>query len=293
MLDVDLPSSVGEVSNILTNGGVIQNKGLEFTVSSVNIEKALTWSSDFNISLNRNKVVNLVYTPTTYYGPIYSNNTSVSLFTEGKPVGLFYGYVADGVDPDTGDIIYRDINNNGYWDPGDRKVIGNPNPDFTFGFTNTLTYKRFDLSIFFQGSYGNDIFNSTRIDLEGMFDSKNQSTAVLNRWTPENRNTNIPRAIGGGNVYNVQNSTRFVEDGSYIRLKAITLRYNVNAERLEKIGVRNLSVYATGQNLLTFTKYSGFDPEVNAFGNSPVALGVDYGTYPQAITVTFGVNVEF
>ena len=293
ILDVDLPESVGEVSNILTNGGIIENKGLEFTISSVNIDKALIWSSDFNISFNRNQVVDLTYTPTSYYGPIYSNNTSVSLFTEDKPIGLFYGYVADGVDPATGDMIYRDINKNGYYDPGDRKVIGNPNPDFTFGFTNTLSYKRFDLNVFFQGSYGNDIFNSTRIDLEGMFDSKNQSVEVLNRWTPDNQNTNIPRAIGGGNVYNVQNSTRFVEDGSYLRLKAITLSYNVNPEKLKKLGVQKLSIYSTGQNLLTLTKYNGFDPEVNAFGNSPLALGVDYGTYPQAITVTFGMNVEF
>lgn len=293
ILEVDLPSSVGDVSNILTNGGEIENKGLEFTVSTVNFEREFTWNTDFNISFNRNKVVNLVYTPITYYGPIYSNNTNVSIFTEGQPVGMFYGYVADGVDPDTGDMIYRDLNKNGYWDPGDRTFIGNPNPKFTFGITNTLAYKRFELNIFFQGSYGNDIFNSTRIDLEGMFDSKNQSTVVLNRWTPENRNTNIPRAIGGGDVYNVQNSTRFVEDGSYVRLKALTLRYNVNPDHLSKFGIKNLGVYVTGQNLLTFTKYKGFDPEVNAFGNSPVALGVDYGTYPQAITMTMGLNVQF
>lgn len=293
ILDVDLPESVGEVSNILTNGGVLENKGLEFTVSSVNIERALTWNTNFNISFNRNKVVDLTYTPKSFYGPIYSNNTNVSLFTIGEPIGMFYGYVANGVDPETGDMIYKDLNKNGYYDPGDRTIIGNPNPDFTFGFTNTLSYKRFDLNIFFQGSYGNDIFNSTRIDLEGMFDSKNQSSSVLNRWTPSNTNTNMPRAIGGGNVYNVQNSTRFVEDGSYIRLKAITLAYNFNPDRLKKMGIKNLSVYTTGQNLLTFTNYSGFDPEVNAFGNSPLALGVDYGTYPQALTLTFGLNVGF
>ncbi len=293
ILDVALTAAVGDVQFFTTNAGQMENRGLEFTVSSVNVDKALTWNTDFNISFNRNKIAELYYIKNVQYGSIYSNNTNVSLFKESKPLGVFYGYVADGVNPDTGDMNYRDLNDNGYYDPGDRTVIGNPNPDFIFGITNTLSYKRFELSVFFQGSYGNDIFNSTRIDLEGMFDSKNQSTEVLKRWTPENRDTDIPRAVGGGNVYNVQNSTRFIEDGSYVRLKAFTLKYNVNPESLEKLGIRNLSVYATGQNLLTFTKYSGFDPEVNAFGNSPVELGIDYGTYPQAITVTFGVNVEF
>ena len=135
--------------------------------------------------------------------------------------------------------------------------------------------------------------HATRIDLEGMFDSKNQSTAVLDRWTPTNRITDIPRAIGGGNINNVRNSTRFVEDGSYLRLKSLTLAYNINPKSLERMKIQKLSLYVTGQNLLTFTKYSGFDPEVNAFGRSATELGIDYGTYPQSRTITFGVNVEF
>ncbi|MCB0505779.1 MAG: TonB-dependent receptor [Cyclobacteriaceae bacterium] len=292
ILDVDLPDAVGDVSNILTNGGSIENRGMEFSISSVNIDKEFKWNTNFNISFNRNKVLDLVYTPISYYGSIYSNNTEVSLFKAGEPLGLFYGYIADGVDPATGDMIYRDLNDNGEYDAGDRTVIGDPNPKFIGGITNTLTYKNWNLNIFFQGSYGNDIFNATRIDLEGMFDSKNQSVAVLNRWTPENTITDIPAATKG-EVYNVQNSTRFVEDGSYLRLKAVTLTYNVNLDLLKKVGIKKLSIYSTGENLLTFTKYSGFDPEVNAFGNSPLELGIDYGTYPQAVTVIFGVNVEF
>ncbi|HQW02611.1 MAG TPA: SusC/RagA family TonB-linked outer membrane protein, partial [Saprospiraceae bacterium] len=197
------------------------------------------------------------------------------------------------VDEETGDLIYKDYNENGMFDPGDRTIIGDGNPDFTYGFTNTLSWKNFDLNIFFQGSQGNDIFNATRIDLEGMFDSKNQSTAVLDRWTPTNRITDIPRAIGGGNINNVRNSTRFVEDGSYLRLKSLTLAYNINPKSLERMKIQKLSLYVTGQNLLTFTKYSGFDPEVNAFGRSATELGIDYGTYPQSRTITFGVNVEF
>ncbi len=152
---------------------------------------------------------------------------------------------------------------------------------------------KFDFSSFCRGSQGNDIFNATRIDLEGMFDSKNQSVDVLRRWTPDNRNTDVPRAIGGGNVKNVLNSTRFVEDGSYLRLKSITLAYNLARKTLDRMKLQKLQLYVTGQNLLTLTDYSGFDPEVNAFGRSATEIGIDYGTYPQSRTVTVGVNAEF
>ncbi|MCC7503792.1 MAG: hypothetical protein IT259_00770, partial [Saprospiraceae bacterium] len=170
---------------------------------------------------------------------------------------------------------------------------GDAQPDFVFGLTNSFSWRRFDFNFFFQGSVGNDIYNATRIDLEGMFDSKNQSVDVLRRWTPNNRYTDIPRAVGGGNTDNVRNSTRFVEDGSYLRLKAVTLSYNFNTARMSRLGISRLSVYTTGQNLVTLTKYSGFDPEVNAYGLSATELGIDYGTYPQARTLTVGMNVEF
>ena len=290
LLDVQLGSGAGDITNIQTNAGSLENKGVELNISSINVDKELRWNTDFNISFNRNEVTGLKFTDVYYYGPIYSNNQDVAIVRKGLPLGTFFGYVSEGVDPATGDMTFKDLNGNGILDPDDRQVIGDAQPDFTFGFTNSLSYKRFDLNVFFQGGVGNDVYNATRVDLEGMFDSKNQSTAVLNRWTPENPNTDIPRA---GNINNVRNSTRFVEDGSYIRLKAITLAYNVNPEFLNKFGVNKLSVYTTGQNLLTFTNYSGFDPEVNAFGRSSTELGVDYGTYPQAKTVTFGINLEF
>ncbi len=290
ILNVQLPSSL-DINTIQTNAGTVENKGLEFGLSTVNTEgSALSWTTDLNISFNRNEVLDLQYTDVYFFGPVYSNNQDVAILRKGLPLGVFYGYVSDGVDPETGDLIFRDVNKNGIWDTGDRTVIGDANPDFTYGITNNLAWKGFDLSIFLQGSQGNDIYNATRIDLEGMFDSKNQSTKVLDRWTPENRDTDIPRAR---NLYNINNSSRFVEDGSYIRLKAITLSYNVNPKSLGRLNVQKMSVYVTGQNLLTFTKYSGFDPEVNAFGRSAVEQGIDYGTYPQARTLTAGVNVEF
>lgn len=292
LLNVQLSNSL-PITTIQTNAGKIENKGIEFNLSTVNLVKTLKWSTDFNISFNKNEVTDLQYTDVYYFGRVYSNNQDVAIVKEGLPLGSFFGYVSEGVDPETGDLKYKDVNANGIFDPGDRTVIGDAQPAFTFGFTNSFSWKRFDLNLFFQGSYGNDIYNATRIDLEGMFDSKNQSVAVLRRWTPDNRNTDIPRAVGGGNVDNVRNSTRFVEDGSYVRLKAVTLTYNINPARLKRLGIEKLSVYSTGQNLLTFTNYSGFDPEVNAFGRSATELGIDYGTYPQARTLTFGLNVEF
>lgn len=292
LLNVQLSNSL-PITTIQTNAGKIENKGLDFQLSTVNTVNALKWNTDFNISFNRNKVIDLQYTDVYYFGRIYSNNQDVAIVREGLPLGSFFGYISEGVDPETGDLKYKDVNENGIFDPGDRTIIGNAQPKFTFGLTNTFNWKRFDLNLFFQGSYGNDVYNATRIDLEGMFDSKNQSTAVLRRWTPENRNTDIPRAVGGGNIDNVRNSTRFIEDGSYIRLKSVTLTYSFSETILKRLGVQKLSVYATGQNLLTFTNYSGFDPEVNAFGRSATELGIDYGTYPQARTLTAGVHVEF
>lgn len=272
LLNVQLGSGAGEITFIQTNAGSMENKGIELNVSSINSDQEFRWTTDLNISFNRNEVTGLNFTPVFYFGNVYSNNQDVAILRKGLPLGSFFGYVSEGVDPATGDLTFKDLNNNDILDPDDRQVIGNAQPDFTFGFTNALSYKRFDLNIFFQGSVGNDVYNATRVDLEGMFDHKNQSTAVLNRWTPDNQNTDIPKA---GNINNVRNSTRFVEDGSYLRLKAITLAYNFNPEFLNKFGVNNLSIYTTAQNLLTFTDYSGFDPEVNAFGRSATELGVD------------------
>jgi len=289
LLNVQLPSTL-PITTIQTNAGDIENKGIEFDLGAVVLDKEIKWHTDFNISFNHNEVTALEYTPVYYFGRIYSNNSDVTIVKPGLPLGSFFGYISEGVDPATGDLIYSDVDGNGIVNSSDRTVIGDAQPDFTFGFSNSLSYKRFDLNIFFQGSYGNDIYNATRIDLEGMFDSKNQSTAVLNRWTEPGQVTDIPRV---GNMDNVKNSSRFVEDGSYIRLKALTLAYNLIKASDKYKAIKNLSVFFTGQNLLTFTNYSGFDPEVNAFGNSATELGIDYGTYPQARTFIVGLNVEF
>ena len=289
LLNVKLPSTL-PITTIQTNAGTIQNKGIEFNINTVNLDKKFRWETSYNMSFNRNKVVSLKYTPVYYFGPIYSNNQDVSIVRAGLPLGSFFGYISEGVDPKTGNIIYKDVNGNGIFDTGDRTVIGNAQPKYIFGITNTFKYQRFDLNIFFQGSYGNDIYNATRIDLEGMFDSKNQSLTVLRRWTPTNTITDIPKA---GNMDNVRNSSRFVEDGSYVRLKSVTLSYKIIEKSQKLKAIKALSVYVTCENLLTFTKYTGFDPEVNAFGSSAAELGIDYGTYPQSKTYIIGLNVEF
>lgn len=289
LLNVRLSSSL-PITTIMTNAGATKNKGVEFNINTVNIDKKWRWTTDFNMSFNRNEVTDLEYTKVYYFGRIYSNNQDVSILRVGLPLGSFFGYVADGVDPETGNMKYKDLNNNGIFDTGDRTVIGNPQPDFVFGMTNTFNYRKWDLNFFIQGSYGNDIYNATRIDLEGMFDSKNQSTAVLDRWQQPGDITDIPKA---GNINNVRNSTRFVEDGSYVRLKSITLSYKILDKTSKVKFIKDLSVYVTGRNLITLTNYSGFDPEVNAFGSSAIEQGIDYGTYPQSRSIVLGLNVEF
>lgn len=287
ILNVVLPSTF-LINRVQTNAGEIENKGIEFNIGSINYDSEFKWTTDFNMAFNKNRVLSLQYTKVYYFGWVYSNNQNVSIVRKDEALGSFFGYISDGVDPETGNLIYRDVNNNGYFDTGDRTIIGVGQPDFTFGLTNNFEYKGFTLNIFLQGSYGNEIYNATRIDLEGMFDSKNQSTEVLRRWTPNNTNTDIPRAEKGGD-YNVYNSSRFIEDGSYLRLKSATLSYNIVKDWKS---IKLITLYVTGQNLLTFTKYSGFDPEVNAYGNSSAEIGIDYGTYPQSRSIIVGLNLN-
>lgn len=146
-MNVQLSNSL-PISTIQTNAGVIENKGLEFALGTINTTGDFKWTTDFNISFNKNKVLQLDYTEVYYFGRIYNNNQDVSIVRAGLPLGVFYGYVSEGVDEETGDLNYKDVNENGMFDPGDRTIIGDGNPDFTYGFTNTLSWKNFDLNIF-------------------------------------------------------------------------------------------------------------------------------------------------
>lgn len=290
LLTVSLPDNVNLPGGITRNDGEMVNKGMELTVSSQNFQGEFQWNTDFNISFNRNKLTKLGLNKIYYYAEMYETRENAVILKEGLPLGTFFGYISEGVDPETGNIVYADLNENGTIDPNDRTTIGCAQPDFIYGMTNTFSYAGFSLSVFLQGSQGNDIFNASRIDTEGMFDFRNQSKRVLDRWKRPGMITDIPRV---GNIENSHNSTRFVEDGSYLRLKTVTLSYDFDKKWLKKLHLSKLQAYVTGQNLLTLTKYSGYDPEVNAYGSDAVAQGVDYGTYPQSKAVIFGLNVEF
>lgn len=290
LLTVTLPDNVNLPGGITRNDGEMLNKGVEFTINSKNLTGEFKWNTDFNISFNHNEVTKLGLNKVYYYADMYTTGESAIILKEGLPLGSFFGYKSNGVNIDTGDIDYEDISKNGTIGPEDRTVIGCAQPKFIYGFTNEFSWKGLNLSIFFQGSHGNQIFNASRIDTESMIDFKNQSTAVLRRWMRPGMRTDIPRS---GNVDNIHNSSRFVEDGSYLRLKNLTLSYTLPRSITEFAGIQKAQVYVTGQNLLTFTKYTGYDPEVNAYGTSAVALGVDYGTYPQSKTCIVGINITF
>lgn len=289
LMYVSLPSGAAAVNNIVRNEGEMINKGFEMTIGSKNIDGQITWNTDFNISFNRNKLVNLelkkIYTAATTSDVIHE---AVVRNEPGRPLGGFYGYISDGVDPETGELMYRDLNQDGKILPSDRTYIGDPNPDFVFGLTNSFSYKNFNLSVFLQGSYGNDIFNASRIETEGMYDGKNQSTRVLDRWRIPGQITDVPKAN-----FDIKNSSYFVEDGSYLRVKNIFLSYNIKAEVLNRLGIGKLQPYISANNLLTWTNYTGMDPEVNQWGNSGAVQGIDWGTYPQSRSFVVGINVEF
>jgi TonB-linked SusC/RagA family outer membrane protein len=300
LVAVQPPPSSGFPSQTY-NVGAIENKGIEVSVNAQAINtSAFRWNINGNISFNRNKVTSLgEFTQSIPYGGVYERGNAIRV-QPGKPLGAFYGYVSEGVDPQTGMIKYADLDKSGGLSDSDRTYIGYAQPDFIYGLTNTIGYKNFELNIFFQGIQGNDIFNASRIETEGMYDSKNQNAKVLNRWKTPGQITDIPRATGGSagvpgfpNDYNTYVSSRFIEDGSYLRLKAVTLSYKLGNDWLQKIGFSRLNLYVTAQNLFTITNYSGFDPEVSQNSPNGPGMGIDYGTYPQARSFIFGVSADF
>lgn len=289
ILETTLPEHVGGLS-LTRNEGEMLNKGMEFYVQGRIFTGKFKWDSDFNLSLNRNKVTKLGLMKSLPFAQTYDTDEPAIMLKEGWALGTFYGYEAEGISKMTGDVIYKDQDSDGEITSNDRVIIGSAQPKFTYGFTNSFSYAGFGLSIFFQGSYGNDIFNATRIETEGMLDFRNQSKEVLRRWKREGWETDVPRP---GNAENIHNSSRFVEDGSYLRLKNVTLSYSFTGNWMKKVRISRLQPYITAQNLLTFTKYSGYDPEVSAHGTSSTTMGVDFGTYPQNKTFIFGLNIEF
>ncbi len=300
LYEVPLPQYSG-YSSSLRNIGSVENNGFELGISSVNIDsRDFKWTTDFNISTNKNEVVSLPggeLISSRRPGHLIGDDTHI--LTEGAPAGSFYGYIYDGVDSE-GAPVYRDIAGrnddnelvmepDGVVDSDDRTIIGNPHPDFTFGLNNSLMYKNFDLNLFIQGVVGNDMMNFTRMELEWVNGKGNQMASVLDRWTPTNTDTDIPKASGS---YSSISSTRWIEDGTYYRLKNVSLGYNIPNSAIERIGVEKLRVYVSGQNLLTITDYTGYNPDVS-YRDSNTSLGLDYGSYPNTRSYTLGVNIIF
>ena len=311
-----LPQTLGYLNDkILANLGQINNRGFEITLNTRNITNTnFSWTTDFNLSTNKNKVVKLVKDIDLFdnAAPSYMSGTisNTSILRVGEEVGLFWGYEYKGVYQGgalptgtltlpggvAGDPLFADTDGNTKLEAADKTIIGNPNADYTFGITNNFSYKNFDLNIFFQGSQGGDIFNMTNVQLFNG-DSNTTQDFFNSAWTPTNTDTNTPRV---GNNSNREISSRFVEDGSYIRLKNIAIGYNFPSKVIESLGVENLRLTVSAQNLLTFTKYSGLDPEVNYFGRSGdnsrsanTVQGFDFGNYPTVRSVNISLNLKF
>ncbi|MEO6637030.1 MAG: TonB-dependent receptor [Ginsengibacter sp.] len=311
LLSTPIPTTSGFSSTVL-NIGNIANKGFDFDIRSVNTEGQFRWNTSLNISVNKNTITNL------------NTETDIlllggSLLRKGQPIGTFYGYQFDGIfqsdqeaasspvlvgqapgssNPASiakaGDRKYRDINGDGKIDANDRTLLGSAQPDFTFGFNNSFSYKNVELTVFFQGSQGNKMANFNNLDLLNFTGQNNVlAEAGLNRWTTDNPGNKYPRALSSGSLDVGIFSSAIVEDASYLRLKNVTLAYRIPDNIINKIKIKSLRVFAGATNLWTLTNYSGYDPEANTYGQSTTLIGIDAGGYPQARTYTIGVNAGF
>jgi TonB-linked SusC/RagA family outer membrane protein len=287
-----------------SNVGDMANRGIEFSLNTVNLPGAFAWRSRLNMAFNRNEVTNLAQSNDIYGIPIM-NILDWTKISEGRPIGVIYGYKTDGIlqldeDPAEqpffpskiiryGDRKYVDKNQDGVITSDDYYELGNANPDFSFGFNNQFSYKGILLDIYFQGDIGNELVNFNRFQLESFDGYQNNSDVALQRWTVDNPTNDYPRANASphGNFM----SDVVVEDGSYVRLKQVTLSYNLPGRWYSGAGIDNIMLSLSGNNLWTFTHYSGYDPEVSIFGGSVFGKGADYGAYPMARTVMFSLNL--
>jgi len=328
LYNLALPLSSGISTSIYTNLGNIRNRGIEFDMSVDILQPkkpaGLKWNVALNIARNENKVLKLPGGTITF-SDTYAGFTSQ--VKQGDALGTYYGlkykgvyatdadavvkdvkgntiYQADGVTPKTmvigsetgnqlkgGDAIYEDFNHDGIIDDQDKVLIGNANPVFFGGFNNSLDYKSFGIRLFIQFQYGNDLINGLRYNLERMMTTDNQAATVLRRWRKQGDVTDIPRALDNDSR-NSQPSTRWVEKGSYARLKFVTFSYHFPAKLVQKAHLKSIDAYVTANNLYTWTKYTGADPEV-AIGSSPAFIGIDQGLTPQTKGYTLGLNVRF
>lgn len=282
-------SGNGDGQTYVNLPGNVVNKGFEFALSGkIFTGRDFSWSSTLNLSFNKNKVSGLPDTAGYQEGGVEfgasGTNVNVAYIRNGLPVGAFWGYVDEGVDPATGNIKFSP----------NQTYLGSGLPTFVFGFVNNFTYKNFGLDILIDGVQGNKVFNAARAETEGMgaYSVGNATTDVLKRWTKPGQVTDIPVAVFGDPNQNARPSSRFVESGAFLRFKSASLSYHLKSDNLKSIGVQGLRFYVTAQNLFTITGYKGYNPEVNGEGTSSTALGIDDGIYPQTRIYTVGVNVE-
>ncbi|HKZ66313.1 MAG TPA: SusC/RagA family TonB-linked outer membrane protein, partial [Chitinophagaceae bacterium] len=292
--NVPVPGTSGFATQ-LVNIGSMENNGFEFVLNSTNIKgKDFVWNSSLNLSKNKNKITKLDGDQTSIPG---NDGRFLNSLIVGEAIGIFYGPKFAGADPDNGDALYYEqdgkTTTNDYNDAGDF-IVGDPNPDWIAGFNNTFSYKGIELSVLFQGVFGNQIMNGAGGFMSASFDwFDNQTSDQLRRWQKPGDITDVPQLrLGHGNGTGA--SSRYIEDGRYIRLKNVTLAYNVPSKLLSKIKLRSARVYMTGINLATFTGYTGWDPEVNTdyrAGNRN--QGSDFYAAPQIKSLTFGLNLGF
>jgi TonB-linked SusC/RagA family outer membrane protein len=303
ILDVSQPQSTGVSTKEENMPGYVQNRGFEFILSGEILKgKQLNWTSAFNLSFNKNIVVLPAGTAPILTGYIQDIGGNAGIVKSGLPLGSFWGYIDDGVNPQTGNINFRDLNHDGKIDPdNDRAHIGSALPRFTFGFSNMFSYRHFDFNMLIDGVYGNKIFDATRMETEDMTDMVNQTTAVLRRWEKPGDKTDVPIAMYGSrapanSVPNYSISSRWVESGSFLRFRQMTLAYNLDKKWIGAAGLSGLRIFVTAQNLFIITGYKGYSPELNVTTSTGTNLatqeGFDHGTYPQAKTITFGLNVS-
>ncbi len=316
LLNVELPGAAGASPTILFNLGEVQNRGFEFDIRTQNLTGDFRWSTDFNFSTLENKITSLGTNPgggrNEYLGRNFFIAGQINKTVEGRPISAFWVFEADGIyqnfeeiqamnrDGSTyqeglqpGDIRYKDQDGNGILDDKDRIFAGSPFPNLFGGLNNTFEYKGFSLNVFASFSSGNKIYNSGRANASR--DAYwNMDNAFMNAWRPDNTDTDVPRLAGGGShERNTRPSTRFLEDGSFIRVRNINLSYNLPAGLSQRLLLQSARVYVSATNALTFTRYTGYDPEVNGLAGNPQNQGIDLIGYPLPRVLTMGVTATF
>ena len=314
LLPVPVPSSAGQEESPTENAGKVLNTGFEFELNyNKEVNHNLSFEIDANLATVKNRVVSLAGGKPIPAGRI-DDNIYATLTTVGEPIGEFYLYQMEGIfqtpvqilthayqGPNTapGDVRYKDINHDGVIDENDRVFAGSPIPKFTYGLTGNIRYSHFDLSLFFQGVYGNKIYNQVLTDIEGFYRPFNITERIATQsWHGEGTSNQFPRLSWSGAQNNKQPSTRFLENGSYMRLKNVQLGYTFDSKALEKIKINSARIYISAQNVFTITQYTGLDPEMGISANAATAgdgvkaVGIDWGTYPSARVITLGINLN-